>query len=164
GIGALKLLRNLAEQVAGEGAAVGELHHRRPPRRTGADDVQTGFGVSVIEDGDDPLRLQRGQDGQTVVEHGEGSVFASLLDRRARQAFASPTNRLTTALSASSSGASTGACSVSNRVSTPRAAQRAVIMRDWTMISEASSAPTRASNTVPPGVEPSGTGHWRGDR
>ena len=71
GIGLLQFARDLAEQVAGEVAAIGELDHRRAAAGAGADDVQADLRIRMVEDRGHALGLQGGQDGEAVVAHGQ---------------------------------------------------------------------------------------------
>jgi hypothetical protein len=69
-VGALQLAGEVAEQVAGEVAAVGELDRLRPAAGAGADDVEADLGIRVIEDRRHALGLQGGEDREAVVTHG----------------------------------------------------------------------------------------------
>ena len=70
GVGLLQLTRDLAEQVAGEVTAVGELDHGRAATGAGADDVEADLRIRMVEDRGHALGLQGGQDGEAVVAHG----------------------------------------------------------------------------------------------
>ena len=61
---------DLAEQVAGEVAAIGELDDRRPAARAGANDVQADLGVGVVEDRAHALGLKRLKHADAIMGHG----------------------------------------------------------------------------------------------
>ena len=58
-----QLAGDVAEQVAGEVAAVGELDHPGPAPGAGADDVEADLRVRMIEDRGHALMFEGGQDG-----------------------------------------------------------------------------------------------------
>src|SRR5690606_17575478 len=77
----LQLAGEVAEEVDGEVAAVGELDGPGAATCAGADDLKADLRVRVVEDRSYALALEGGEDRQTVVAHGE-LLEATLLGRR----------------------------------------------------------------------------------